>query len=82
MREPGQRVPVPSGGDSVPSSSDTAFFFAPEDTDRVLVVDLGRARRVHEVGVELFPVPGVGFVDAVGRYVRRCCIHGLFLLTL
>lgn len=71
VQDPLQRVPLPVGESTLHSSLDNvAFSFAPSDTDRVIVVDLGRSRRVREVGVELSPVAGVAFADAVGRYVH------------
>lgn len=57
MRDASERLPFPSSGSSAPLPSDVAFFFAPTDRDRVLVVDLGRPRRVREAGVDLFPSP-------------------------
>lgn len=72
VRDSSRRIPFPSSDDSVlPSPNDVAFLFAPTDRDRVLVVDLGRMRRVREAGIELFPTPDVVFAEAVERYDRQ-----------
>lgn len=67
VRNQSQRMPVSSRDGVESPPSETTFFFAPSDRDRVLVVDLGKTRSVLESGVELFPTPGVSFSEAVGR---------------
>lgn len=62
MREASGRLPFPSGASLVALPTDVAFSFADSDRDRVIVVDLGRARRVREAGVELMPSPGIDVV--------------------
>lgn len=62
VREASDRLPFPSGNSLVALPTDVAFFFEGSDRDRVIVVDLGRARRVREAGVELMPCPGVDVV--------------------
>lgn len=44
-----------------------AFFFHSSDLDRVIVVDLGRTRRVRDAGAELCAATSMSFEDAVGR---------------
>ena len=68
LRDPCRRVLFPSSDGGVSPPSNAAFYFAPSDRDRILVVDLGKSRRVREAGVELFPMPGVGFAKAVRRW--------------
>eukprot|EP00752_Nemacystus_decipiens_P002251 g2132.t2 len=62
VREASDRLPFPSSSSLVALPTDVAFSFADSDRDRVIVVDLGRARRVREAGVELMPSPGVDVV--------------------
>ncbi|CAM9143892.1 unnamed protein product [Scytosiphon promiscuus] len=76
VREASQRLPFPSRNSVVPSPSDVAFFFAPTDRDRVIVVDLGRARRIRHAGIEIFPSPGVEISTAVHRLVVETSMSG------
>lgn len=64
VREASDRLPFPSGFSLVALSTDVAFFFGASDRDRVIVVDLGRARRIREAGVEVLPCPGINVVRA------------------
>lgn len=68
VREASDRLPFPSGSSLVALPTDVAFSFADSDRHRVIVVNLRRARRVREAGVELLPSPGVDVIrGAMGR---------------
>lgn len=62
VREASDRLPFPSVASLLAVHLGVAFTFEESDRDRVIVVDLGRARRVREAGVELMPCPGIDVV--------------------
>lgn len=65
VRDPSQRLSFPLEDSTRPTN--IAFFFHSSDLDRVIVVDLGRTRRVRDAGAELCAATGISFEDAVGR---------------